>query len=187
MTKATCSAHLLKVLLPIRGSRQQNSCSKRLLTHGIEMSKVGILQTEPELCTHHLCPHCSRCWSNSHPSPPPSVISQRGWRLGGHSWRESVAWYSSQQRVTSDPGLGSLQLAHCLGCPLSSECLSLSACPILHLFSIVGASLVAQGKASACNAGDLSSIPGSGRSPGGGNGNPLQYSCLENPTGREAW
>ena len=34
---------------------------------------------------------------------------------------------------------------------------------------------------SACNAGDLGSIPGSGRSPGEGNGNPLQYSCLENP------
>ena len=37
------------------------------------------------------------------------------------------------------------------------------------------------GKASAYNAGDLGSIPGSGRSPGEGNGNPLQYSCLENP------
>ena len=36
-------------------------------------------------------------------------------------------------------------------------------------------------KASACNAGDLGSIPGSGGSPGEGNGNPLQYSCLENP------
>ena len=36
-------------------------------------------------------------------------------------------------------------------------------------------------KASAYNAGDLGSIPGSGRSPGEGNGNPLQYSCLENP------
>ena len=35
-------------------------------------------------------------------------------------------------------------------------------------------------KASACNEGDLGSIPGSGRSPGEGNGNPLQYSCLEN-------
>ena len=35
-------------------------------------------------------------------------------------------------------------------------------------------------KASACNAGDLGSIPGSGKSPGEGNGNPLQYSCLEN-------
>ena len=37
------------------------------------------------------------------------------------------------------------------------------------------------GKASAYNVGDLGSIPGVGRSPGEGNGNPLQYSCLENP------
>ena len=43
------------------------------------------------------------------------------------------------------------------------------------------------GKESACNAGDLGSIPGSGRSPGEGNGNPLQYSCLENPMDRGAW
>ena len=43
------------------------------------------------------------------------------------------------------------------------------------------------GKASVCNAGDLGSIPGSGRSPGEGNGNPLQYSCLENPMDRGAW
>ena len=37
------------------------------------------------------------------------------------------------------------------------------------------------------NAGDVGSIPGSGRSPGEGNGNPLQYSCLENPMDRGAW
>ena len=37
------------------------------------------------------------------------------------------------------------------------------------------------------NAGDMSLIPGSGRSPGGGNGNPLQYSCLGNPADRVAW
>ena len=43
------------------------------------------------------------------------------------------------------------------------------------------------GKESACNEGDLGSIPGSGRSPGGGHGNPLQYSCLENPMDRGAW
>ena len=42
-------------------------------------------------------------------------------------------------------------------------------------------------KASAYNAGDPGSIPESGRSPGEGNGNPLQYSCLENPMDREAW
>ena len=43
------------------------------------------------------------------------------------------------------------------------------------------------GKESTCNVGDLGWIPGLGRSPGGGHGNPLQYSCLENPTGRGAW
>ena len=42
------------------------------------------------------------------------------------------------------------------------------------------------GKESVCNAGDMGSIPGSGRSPGEGNGNPLQYSCLENPMDRGA-
>ena len=46
------------------------------------------------------------------------------------------------------------------------------------------------GKEPACNAGDardMGSIPGSGRSPGAGHGNPLQYSCLENPMDRGAW
>ena len=42
-------------------------------------------------------------------------------------------------------------------------------------------------KESACNAGDLDLIPGLGRSPGEGNGNPLQYSCLENPMDGGAW
>ena len=41
-------------------------------------------------------------------------------------------------------------------------------------------------KESACNAGDLGVIPGLGRSPGGGHGNPLQYSCLENPHGQRS-
>ena len=43
------------------------------------------------------------------------------------------------------------------------------------------------GKESACKAGDLGSIPGLGRSPGGGHGNPLQSSCLENPMETGAW
>ena len=43
------------------------------------------------------------------------------------------------------------------------------------------------GKASACNVGDLGSIPGSGRSSGGVNSNPLQYPCLVNPMDRGAW
>ena len=52
------------------------------------------------------------------------------------------------------------------------------------LFGFPGGSEV---KASACNVGDLGSIPGSGRSPGEGNGNPLQYSCLKNPMDGGAW
>ena len=43
------------------------------------------------------------------------------------------------------------------------------------------------GKESACSAGDPDSIPGSRKSPGEGNGNPFQYSCLENPMDRGAW
>ena len=43
------------------------------------------------------------------------------------------------------------------------------------------------GKETVCSAGDLGSIPGSGRSPGEGNGNPLQYSCLENSMDRGSW
>ena len=43
------------------------------------------------------------------------------------------------------------------------------------------------GKESVCNAGDLGSIPGLGRFLGEGNGNPLQYPCLENPMDRGAW
>ena len=53
---------------------------------------------------------------------------------------------------------------------------------------LVGASLVAQMvKNPPANAEDSSSVPGRGRSPGEGNGNPLQYSCLGNPMDRGAW
>ena len=57
-----------------------------------------------------------------------------------------------------------------------------------HLMVIFGLPLVVQLlKESTCNAGGPCSTPGSGRFPGEGNGNPLQYSCLENPMDREAW
>ena len=57
-------------------------------------------------------------------------------------------------------------------------------CDLLIFSPVYGDS---DGKESTCNAGDQSSIPRSGRSPGEGNGNPLQYSCMENSTGRGAW
>ena len=52
---------------------------------------------------------------------------------------------------------------------------------VIKIFIFLGFPCSSVGKESAYNAGDPSSIPGSGRSPGEGNGNPLQYSCLENP------
>ena len=54
----------------------------------------------------------------------------------------------------------------------------------MYIFAFAGGS---HGKVSICNAGDLGLIPGSGRPPGEGNGNPLQYSCLENPMDGGAW
>ena len=62
-------------------------------------------------------------------------------------------------------------------------------CKILNVFYIMYFSFPCNsvGKEYVCNAGDLDSIPGLGRSPGEGNGNPLQYSCLQNPMNRGAW
>ena len=62
----------------------------------------------------------------------------------------------------------------------SSNCICLAWEWNEYVFSSVG-------KESACNAGDPGSLPGWGGSPGDGNGNPVQYSCLENPMDRRAW
>ena len=58
-----------------------------------------------------------------------------------------------------------------------------------YKFSVIQADFPggSDGKASAYNEGDLGLIPGSGRSPGEGNGKPLQYSCLENPMDGGTW
>ena len=57
---------------------------------------------------------------------------------------------------------------------------------ILSILSIHPSPCGSAGKESACNEGDLGWIPGLGRSPGGEHGNPLQYSCLENPRGQRS-
>ena len=54
----------------------------------------------------------------------------------------------------------------------------------IYLFGFLGGRVV---KESACQSGDMGLIPGSGRSPAGGNGNPLQYSSLDNPMDRGVW
>ena len=58
---------------------------------------------------------------------------------------------------------------------------------VLLLIMIFLVDSISDGKELAYNAADLGLIPGSGRFPGKGNGNPLQYSCLENPMDRGAW
>ena len=55
-----------------------------------------------------------------------------------------------------------------------------------ELSRILGFLSGSDGKESACSVRDLGSIPGLGRSPGGGHGNPLKYSCLENPYGQRS-
>ena len=65
---------------------------------------------------------------------------------------------------------------------MSVWCVYMHEC--MHMYGFSGGS---DGQESACNAGDLSLITESGRSPGEGNGNSLQYSCLENPMDRGAW
>ena len=57
----------------------------------------------------------------------------------------------------------------------------------MYIYGFPGGSVVKNPPADAGNAGDVGSIPGSQKFPGGENGNPLQYSCLGNPTDREAW
>ena len=57
----------------------------------------------------------------------------------------------------------------------------------LTFIIILGFPGSSDGKESACNAGDMDSIPWFGRSPGEGNGYPLQYSCLENSVDKRAW
>ena len=57
----------------------------------------------------------------------------------------------------------------------------------VYAMGFAGGAVVKSPPATAGDAGDTGSIPGLGRSPGGGNGSPLQYSCLENPMDRGAW
>ena len=57
----------------------------------------------------------------------------------------------------------------------------------IESISILLERVSSDGKESACNAGETNSIPRLGRSPGEGNGNPLQYSCLDNSMDRGAW
>ena len=94
---------------------------------------------------------------------PPSILAQRPMERG--AWWATVTGVAESQKRLRDLALMHIVMVTLgLGFPGGSD-----------------------SQESACNAGDLGSLPGLGRSPGEGNGNPLQYSCLENSVGRGAW
>ena len=72
-------------------------------------------------------------------------------------------------------------------CNTMCACVYICICVCVCIYVCLGFPDGSDGKESACNAGDPGSTPGFRRSPGEGNGNPLQYSCLENFMDREAW
>ena len=130
---------------------------------------------------------------------------QRGWRgTPGSDWRSSSAgkatrwsWGQGHSVLLLLPAPGKWQLGFWSLCILlfmiCPSCTSRQVFVVpcsLFVFCSWGdvcPGVSSDGKASAYSAGDPGSIPGSGRSPGEGNGNPLQYSCLENPMDRGAW
>ena len=97
------------------------------------------------------------------------------WKWGKCPWSQHGGWLHGLQ------GTRSVFLACVLILPPFGNNSCGSAAPALDL------PCSSDGKESACSAGDLGLIPGSGRSSGEGNGNPLQYSCLENPMDGGAW
>ena len=106
-------------------------------------------------------------------SPP--MLDLSGWAQQGDFNRLRFGSGSFQEQIHGD-----CTRFHFLGKKKRKKYLKT---PLIFIYVYFGGS---DGKASAYSAGDLASTPGSGRSSGEGNGNPLQYSCLENPMDRGA-
>ena len=114
------------------------------------------------------------------------------------------SYYVKNVTVTYGTVFMGIQISFANGCPLKegkicsgqvgwSGC-EHNLCPVSQIIHPFGGSAIVDGlprwlssKELACNAPNTGLIPGSGRSPGGGQGNPLQYSCLENPMDRGTW
>ena len=98
------------------------------------------------------------------------------WGKTFRSWNFNISWFSNclgiMHLIFSSFSLSFINIFITPSLPITIT--------FLYMCSLLPWWL--RGKESTCNAGDLSSIPGLGRSHGGGNGNPLQYSRLENPT-----
>ena len=114
--------------------------------------------------------------------PEASVNSEWKWLTGGR-----VLWVFKDMQITSNSianGQNTCETADTV--KLTDVCF-LSLTTALPVTSEVRINPTPVRMVKNLPAGDLGSIPGLGRSPGGGNGNPLQYSCLENFMDREAW
>ena len=162
----------------------------------------GAFQTnyhvQNQLSWSHMVSLCLTIWRSC-----PSVFQSGGiilhyQQVGGFQFLTSLSklldsgfgfmeLYSPWNSPGQNTGAGSLSLLQGIFPTQRSNPGLLHCRRILYQLSCQGFPGGSEGKASACNAGDLGLIPGSGRSPGEGNGNPLQYSCLENPMDREAW
>ena len=107
------------------------------------------------------------------------LLFHRDFPGGSEGKRLPTMW----ENKGSIPGLGR-SLGEGNGNPLQYFCPPPPKKGLKEIFGFPGGS---HGKVSVYNVGDLGSLPQSGRSPGGGHGSPLQYSCLENPMDRGAW
>ena len=139
-----------------------------------------------------MAPHSSTlAWKIPWMEEPGRLQSTGSWRVG-HDWATSLSlftfmhWRRKWQPTPvflpgESQGRGSLVGCHLWGRTESDTTERLSSS---------NSSWCLSSKESACNAGDTEDVgltPGSGRSSGGGHGNPLQYSCLENPVDRGTW
>ena len=122
--------------------------------------------------------HCLR----SHANAQDDSWSNRGWECSGGADGKPRS-SGSLEKGSPKAGAPRLERPHVLGWD-RTHVTCLAGKSLIVLPSFPGGS---DSKVSACSAGDPGLIPGSGRSPGEGNGNPLQYSCLENPMDRGAW
>ena len=159
------------------------SCLPFLFSFHCHRSPASPCQLMPDLIQH--LPHRCPCLQGL-PTPMHSAQLPRSSSLGNVFVTPSpnlqglrCLWFPPASLLTNPIPCSSTQSP-----PLQSSLLASQAPNMVFFHKHLGGSEV---KASASNAGDLGSIPGSGRSPGEGNGNPLQYSCLENPMDGAAW
>ena len=117
----------------------------------------------------------------------PTIMTKRFWSPKAQFLNGKISttgWALEKQYMSSQSCLWQLRASPALVCPSEGpENLKLHQMTYLRLKDFPGGS---DGKESACNAGDLGSIPGLGRSPGGGHSNTLWYSCPENPRGQRS-